>query len=53
LTAPGGLEEIRQLLSQRAPIYAACADLTIDTERHSPEHLARQIVSDLSLQEPA
>jgi shikimate kinase len=53
LTAPGGLEEIRQLLSQRAPIYAACADLTIDTERHSPEHLARRIVSDLSLQEPA
>jgi shikimate kinase len=31
LTTQGGLEEVRRLLQQRNGIYAACADLRVDT----------------------
>ena len=50
LTGQGGLAEIRTLLDRRTPLYAACADWTIDTERDSPLEIARQIVAELRLQ---
>lgn len=53
LTGQGGLAEIRQLLAARTPLYAACADLTIDSEKKSPAAIARKIIASLSLQEPA
>ena len=37
LTGQGGLAEIRELLAERTPLYAACADLTVDAERQSPD----------------
>jgi len=51
LTGQGGLAEIRTLLEQRTPLYAACADLTIDTEQLSPAQIASRILADLHLQE--
>jgi shikimate kinase len=51
LTGQGGLAEIRTLLDQRTPLYAACADLTIDTELMSPADIARRIITELHLQE--
>jgi shikimate kinase len=53
LTGRGGLEEIRHLLAQRTPIYADCADLSVDANRHSPAQLAREIITALSLQPSA
>ena len=50
LTGQGGLAEIRTLLEARTPLYAACADLTIDTERLSPADIARRIIAELQLQ---
>jgi shikimate kinase len=44
LTPAGGLEEIRHLLGQREPFYRSCADLAIETDACSPEHVADQIV---------
>jgi shikimate kinase len=51
LTGQGGLAEIRSLLAARKPLYAACADLTIDVEQCSPSEIARQIIAELSLEE--
>jgi shikimate kinase len=51
LTGHGGLAEIRTLLAERTPLYEACADLQVDAERHSPMHLADQIIAELKLQE--
>ena len=51
LTGQGGLAEIRTLLAERTPIYAACADLTIDAERRSVNEIARQIIEELQLEE--
>jgi shikimate kinase len=45
LTGQGGLDEIRQLLAQREPIYQACADLVLDAERFAPENIAAQIAA--------
>ena len=42
LTATGGLAEVERLLAIRTPIYAACADLTVDATVE-PTELARQI----------
>ena len=53
LTGQGGLEEIRHLLSQRTPYYSACADLSVNADRQSPEQIAREIITELSLQESA
>ena len=44
LTAGGGLEEVRRMLAVRTPIYAACADLTLDAEAASPNAIADEIV---------
>ena len=49
LTAVGGLEEVRSLLTQRTPLYQAAADFTVDTEQLSPEDVAAQIVSKISV----
>ena len=43
LTAAGGLAEVQRLLAIRAPIYAACADLTLDAGGASPAELAGKI----------
>lgn len=43
LTAAGGLAEVERLLAIRAPLYAACADLTLDAEASLPAELASQI----------
>lgn len=45
LTTTGGIEEIRQLLTKRAPIYEECANHTINTENKTPEQVAAEIVT--------
>jgi len=50
LTGQGGLAEIRSLLEARTPVYAACADVTINGEQRSPAEIAQQIISELSLE---
>jgi shikimate kinase len=45
LTEYGGLEEIQQLLGERTPIYAGCADFTIDVGQLPPEQIAEQIAN--------
>ena len=50
LTARGGLEEIRSLLAQRTPLYAASADLTVPADLLSPHEIASEIVAALALQ---
>lgn len=44
LTNRGGLDEIRELLGQREPLYRACADRTVETDDRSPEQIAELIV---------
>jgi shikimate kinase len=39
----GGLAEIEELLRQRAPWYAACADWQVDTAGRSPDEVAAAI----------
>ncbi len=45
LTAAGGIEEIKQVLDQRNPVYQRCADLIIDTEEKSPQQVADEILA--------
>jgi shikimate kinase len=47
LTSLGELDEIREVLAQRTPVYAACADLTIDVEGKSPPQIAEDILASL------
>lgn len=47
LTSLGGLAEIETLLAERTPLYAQCANLTIDTEGKSPAAIAEEIVAAL------
>lgn len=49
LTDRGGRTEIEALLTQREPIYRACATLEVDTEDRTPAEIAEQIVVDLGL----
>lgn len=49
LTGQGGLDEIRQLLAQREPIYQAVADLAVDAGGETPENIAQQIAAALML----
>lgn len=44
LTTRGGLVEITSLLSQREPVYRACADFTVETDAKSAEQVAQEIV---------
>jgi shikimate kinase len=41
----GGLAEIEELLKIREPLYASCADLTVDTTTRSPEEIAGLILA--------
>ena len=47
LTTAGGLEEIRELLAARTPVYERSASLTIDTDGLSPAEIARDIIAAL------
>lgn len=37
------LEEVRQVLKERTPLYEECATLCVDTERQTPEQIALEI----------
>lgn len=43
LTIGGGLEEIKKLLANRAPLYRDCADFIVDTVGNSPAKIADDI----------
>lgn len=43
LTDRGGLEEVRNLLARREPIYRETADIVIDTEQKSVELITKEI----------
>ena len=45
LTDQGGREEVVQLLKRRNPVYADCADYTIDVGDLSPQEIAERIVN--------
>jgi shikimate kinase len=45
LTASGGIEEIRQLLAHREPLYRECATHRLDTAREKPSRIADTILS--------
>ena len=45
LTDQGGREEIVQFLAQRNPVYADCADYTIDVGELAPQEIADRIVN--------
>ena len=40
----GGLEEIKELLKARAPLYQECANLTVDTAGQTPEDVVEEII---------
>jgi len=40
----GGVDEIRELLARREPLYRECADLIVDTEQKSPSEIAAEIL---------
>lgn len=50
LTAQGGLDEIRGLLSKREPLYAAWADLEVNAEEQTPDKIAETICAQLRLE---
>jgi shikimate kinase len=52
LTSFGGDREIRTVFADRAPIYAALADLTIDTTEQTPFEAARTIARFLAAARP-
>jgi 3-dehydroquinate dehydratase/shikimate dehydrogenase len=45
LTSAGGLDEVRQMLAHREPLYAECAKLRIDADRQSPAAVVDAIVA--------
>lgn len=45
LTAAGGMDEIRNLLAIRAPLYRETADFTVETGTLSPEQIADAILT--------
>jgi shikimate kinase len=45
----GGLAEIEQLLKVRQPLYAACANLTVDTSAREPLEVVDEILQKLDL----
>jgi shikimate kinase len=46
----GGIQEVIDVLQAREPLYAACAEFSLDTTHQSPEQVAAAIVERLSLQ---
>ncbi len=45
LTQLSGLDEVRQVLADREPIYAECAEFEIETDEMSPVEVADQIAA--------
>ena len=50
LTSQGGIEEIRTLVTQREPLYQACATITVQAEGSSLESLVQRIIPQLPLE---
>lgn len=44
LTSAGSLNEVEKILTERTPLYAECASLTIDTEGKTPAEIAAEIL---------
>jgi shikimate kinase len=44
LTATGGASEVRALLAARTPVYAAMADVTIDTDERSVDDVVTEVL---------
>ena len=44
--AGGGIEEVREMLAQREPVYLECAELVLDATR-PPEQLAGAVIAAL------
>ncbi len=53
LTAQGGIEEVRELLAKRQPLYEACATIAIDTDQWIPDDLVSDIVRQCCPSDPA
>ncbi|QDU25623.1 Shikimate kinase [Anatilimnocola aggregata] len=51
LTAGGGIEEVKQLLAVREPIYAALANLIVDVDDNAPPAIAQHIAAWLVTQQ--
>ncbi|MGC3970335.1 MAG: shikimate kinase [Pirellulales bacterium] len=49
LTAGGGLDEVRQMLARRSPLYAECAKLRIDADSRPPEAVVEAILAAWSM----
>jgi shikimate kinase len=49
LTPRGLTEEVTHVLSERAPLYEACADAIVDVEGKSPSAIAEEIIALLDL----
>ena len=47
LTSQGGLDEIRQLLDRRTPVYQSCADQTVETDGITPQQVTDRILAAL------
>lgn len=49
LTTSGGEAEIRAVLESRTPLYAATADLTVETDHRTPTDVAQEILSQVDV----
>ncbi len=47
LTGKSVLEEIKEVLAARIPLYQQCANLTVDTQDKSPQEVAQAIMAQL------
>jgi shikimate kinase len=43
--AQGGLAEIQEILKKREPLYAECADVTIETDQRSPAEVVKLLLA--------
>ena len=49
LTAAGGIDEIRALLTQREPLYRECATMVVDTGGRRPAEVADEVLRQISV----
>lgn len=49
LTSRGLADEVEHVLAQRSPVYAACADCTVDVDDKTPAEIAEEILTMLNL----
>jgi shikimate kinase len=49
LTPRGLAEEVEHVLAERTPVYAACADCTVEVDDKPPQQIADEILSVLNL----